>query len=120
MYVHIIWFDDNNMPDMIMSDTVMSDNNMSDNEMSKANTSCTFLFDDNALSNIPKTWLHYLNGPNDGLIDIELARQEMPGLVGATQQSTFHSVLSRSEQRRNMTVAEDEDNGAVWGTEQLD
>jgi hypothetical protein len=56
--------------------------------------SYTFTLDDMEISDIPQTWLHYLNGPNAGFIGVDWAREEMPWLVGIPQQMTFRSVGS--------------------------
>ena len=34
------------------------------------------------LIDIPETWRRFYNGPNAGLIDVELAHKEMPWLIG--------------------------------------
>jgi hypothetical protein len=82
-------FSDNGLSDSNLSDNDMSDSNLSDGDESWASASYNFRFDDSTLSNIPETWLHYLNGPNTGAIDVELARREMPWLAGISQQLTF-------------------------------
>jgi hypothetical protein len=51
--------------------------------------SVTFRFTEADAANVPEVWLRFLNGPEAGSIDGELARQEMPWLVGVPQQLTF-------------------------------
>lgn len=80
---------DNDMSDVGMADNKLSDNYMSDNDMSESGISYTFSFAGIVLSQVPKTWLHYLNGPQAGTIDVELARQEMPWLAGIAQKWTY-------------------------------
>jgi hypothetical protein len=86
---HTFWFGDNDLSDSKLSDNNVSDNNLSEGNERGAGTSYNFRFDDSALPNIPKSWLHYLNGPDIGSIDADLARREMPWLAGASQQLTF-------------------------------
>ncbi len=38
-----------------------------------------------------ETWRRYYNGPNAGLIDVEVARREVPWLVGESSGVTFGS-----------------------------
>jgi hypothetical protein len=49
----------------------------------------TFRFTEADAANLPEVWLRFLNGPEAGAIDSELARQEMPWLVGAPEHLTF-------------------------------
>ncbi len=39
------------------------------------------------------TWLRYYNGPNAGMIDVELARREVPWLVGESVSITIKSSI---------------------------
>jgi hypothetical protein len=62
--------------------------------------SFTFRLDDTATSNLPQTWLRYLNGPNAGFIDVELAKQEVPWLVGIPRRMTFRSAEPTKVRKR--------------------
>ena len=42
----------------------------------------TLDFNELNLATIPETWIRYFNGPNAGFIDMELAKKEMPWLIG--------------------------------------
>ena len=40
---------------------------------------------------IPETWVRFYNGPNAGFVDVELARKEMPWLIGEGASITLSS-----------------------------
>jgi hypothetical protein len=51
------------------------------------NGSATFTHDPGS---VQQTWRQFYNGPNAGLIDVELARREMPGLIGEAATVVFN------------------------------